>query len=60
MAGLMIKCPRARVTHCCAYARARRSRAARRIRAALWAAAPPIYFCGIVFALLDGGGGRGA
>ncbi len=33
-------------------------RARARIRAALWAAAPPIYFWRIRFALLDGGGGR--
>ena len=41
-------------------ARARRSRAARRIRAALWAAAPPIYFWRMRFAVIDGDGGCGA
>jgi hypothetical protein len=25
----------------------------------LWVAAPPIYFCGILFDLIDDGGGRG-
>ena len=55
--ALNLHVKRGRLAHACSYARARARGA--RIRAALWAAASPIYFWRICFARLAGGGGRG-